>query len=61
VLCHDISSPSSSNDLLVNLQGQCVAVQNLSLLQLGGGIRFLLMINMEAVRRVLRATARMAM
>ena len=34
------SNPSSGNDLLVHLQGQCVAVQNLSLLELGGGIRF---------------------
>ena len=53
--------PQAATVLLVYLQGQCVAVHNLTLLQLGGGIRFLLMINMEAVRRVLRATARMAL
>jgi hypothetical protein len=41
------------------MQGQCIWVPNLSLVEMGG-IRLLLMINFEAVRRVQKATARMA-
>ena len=37
-----------------------MCVPNLSLLEMGG-IRLLLMINLEAIRRVQKATARMAM
>ena len=42
------------------VQGQCVWVPHLSLLEVGG-IRMLLVINYEALRRVLKATARMAL
>ena len=42
------------------MQGQCVWVPHLSLLEMGG-IRLLLMINFDALRRVSKATARMAL